>query len=112
LGEIYTISKDFRDGCFGLKHLKVFGFKKERFKLATNKPTTKEETMSKDNNVNPDVQAVFGEEVTGNELLVIDRHFTPAMLQKILMDKHSKAIHQACKDAESERIIAEAAAKK
>lgn len=40
----------------------------------------KEEAMSKDNNVNPDVQAVFGEEVNGNELLVIDRHFTNPML--------------------------------
>lgn len=68
--------------------------------------TTKENDM-KDNNIDSNVLAVFGSKVNGDELVVIDRHFTDRMLTRILMEKHHKAIQDACKDAEAEVVKAE-----
>lgn len=71
------------------------------------KPTTKQEKTMKENNTNPDVLAVFGSKVKGDELVVIDRHFDEAMLRRILMEKFSKEIQIDCNDAEAKRLEAE-----
>jgi hypothetical protein len=62
------------------------------------------EYLMKDNNIDSNVLAIFGDKVKGNELVVIDRHFTDQMLTRILMEKHHKAIQEACVEAEAKRL--------
>ena len=104
LGNIYVIEringlrlklKDVGDGG------STFTPDKDRFKLAgqSNKIQT-----TKENSIDSNVLAIFGDKVKGNELVVIDRHFTPDMLQRILMETHHKAIQGACEDAEAKRL--------
>ena len=74
---------------------------------ATKPKTTKGNDM-KDNGIDSNVLAVFGDKVNGNELVVIDGHFTEQMITRILMEKHHKDIQAACKDIEAKRLKEEA----
>jgi hypothetical protein len=73
-------------------------------KINTTKTQTTKENNMKDNNIDSNVLAIFGDKVQGNELVVIDRHFTDQMLTRILMEKHHKAIQEACVEAEAKRL--------
>ena len=64
--------------------------------LDDNNLKLKEEDDMAELNVNKNVMAVFGSNVTGNELEVINRHYTNDMLQQIVMRKHSKEVQEEC----------------
>ena len=66
------------------------------------------ESNMKDNGIDSNVLAVFGDKVKGNELVVIDRHFTEQMITQIVMEVHHKEIQAACKDIEAKRLKEEA----
>ena len=85
---------------YGYDDIKLEGSKPKK-KLKSK--TTKENKM-KDNGIDSNVLAIFGDKVKGNELVVIDRHFTEQMLTRILMEKHHKEIQSACKAAEDKMI--------
>ncbi|MCK5617052.1 hypothetical protein KAR91_85105 [Candidatus Pacearchaeota archaeon] len=70
--------------------------------LEDNNLKLKEEDDMAELNVNKNVMAVFGGNVTGNELEVINRHYTNDMLQQIVMKKHSKEVQAACVTAQKE----------
>ena len=67
--------------------------------------TTKENDM-KENNINKNVQAVFSNK-SGEELLLVDKHYDRDMMDRILMETHKVAILKACKAAEAELIEAD-----
>lgn len=73
-------------------------------KIISNKTQTTKENNMKDNGIDSNVLAIFGDKLTGNEVVVIDRHFTEQMLTRILMEKHHKAIQEACVLAEAKRL--------
>jgi hypothetical protein len=98
-GHVYTIIDLYGDK---LKLDSIDGYVPyaKRFKLATKSIKQNKEEVMKDNNINSKVLEVFGDEVKGSELVIIDRHYDVAMLEKILMAQFSGEIKKACKDAE------------
>ena len=64
--------------------------------------TSKENNM-KENNINKNVAAVFSNK-SGEELLLVDKHYSQDMMDRILMETHKVAILKACKSAEAELL--------
>lgn len=112
IGDIVTISS-IKGSDIGIG--KCYIHNKNKFVSAvksTNKTQTTKENKMKDNGIDSNVLAIFGDKVKGNELVTIDRHFNEQMLTRILMEKHHKDIQAACGEAEAKRLEKEEKADK
>lgn len=61
------------------------------------------ENKMKSNDINKNVAAVFSNK-SGEELLLVDKHYDRDMMDRILMETHKVAILKACKAAEAELL--------
>lgn len=66
-------------------------------------PTIKKENKMKNNDINKNVAAVFSNK-SGEELLLVDKHYSQDMMDRILMEIHKVAILKACKTAEADLL--------